>query len=77
VTVCGGLAVLQACTLGQFYPFSADRGAALRFGNQYGEYAYPLEGLVCSSSIVTGYADDVVMGEAGDTTIAYNYYFEH
>jgi len=76
VSVYGGLVVLQHCTLAQFYPFSANRGAALRFTNYYNDYSYPLFMLQCTGSIVTGYADDVVMGEMRDTTIAYNYYFE-
>lgn len=75
--VYGGLAVINACTLAQFYPFSANRGAALRFGNKHENSTYPLAGLVCLSSIVTGYEADVVMGEAGDTTALFDYYFEN
>lgn len=58
----GGIAEINQCTLGQFYPFSADRGAAFRFTNFYGETDFPLY-VNCAGSIMTGYADDVVMAE--------------
>jgi hypothetical protein len=65
LTVDGGLIDIDHCTLAQFYPFAADRGAALRFVNGSGLQ------LLCTNSIVTGYADDVVEGEATDTTKLY------
>lgn len=58
----GGIAEINQCTFGQFYPFSADRGAAFRFTNFYGENDFPLY-VNCAGSIMTGYADDVVMAE--------------
>ena len=75
----GGAAIVEQCTLAQFYPFSADRGAALRFANFYGDYTYPLETMSMKRSIVTGYADDVVMGERmdGDSLTAFAYHFEN
>lgn len=63
-------AVVDHCTLGQFYPFSADRGAAFRFTNTN----MPML-LLCTNTLVTGYADDVVMGETQDTTIVFDYRF--
>ena len=45
-------AVVDHCTLGQFYPFSADRGLAL--------YFHRPQSLHCEGSIVTGYAENVV-----------------
>ncbi len=85
VAVYGGVAVMDHCTLAQFYPFSADRGAALRFANYYGSYDYPLESVQMTGSIVTGYADDVLMRESrqaekGDSTKqlpAFNFLFEN
>ena len=77
VAAYGGAVLMQNCTLAQFYPFSANRGMALRFTNLVGKYPYPLETLRCVNSIVTGYADDVVMGEHKDSTVTYNYYFEN
>ncbi len=54
----GSEAKVDHCTLAQFYPFSANRGAALRFSSAL----KPLQ-LSCSNTLVTGYEDDVVMGE--------------
>ena len=76
LAVYGGVAVVEQCTLAQFYPFAGGRGAALRFANGYNDYAYPLYALQMTGSIVTGYADDVVMGEAADSTADFNYHFE-
>lgn len=75
----GGLAVMEQCTLAQFYPFAADRGAALRFTNFYNGHPYPLHAMQMTASIVTGYADDVVMGETmpGDSTTLFSYHFEN
>jgi hypothetical protein len=79
VAVYGGVTVMEQCTLAQFYPFTADRGAALRFANYYGDYPYPLYAMQMKGSIVTGYADDVLMGETmqGDSVTQFNYYFEN
>ncbi|MBR6188893.1 MAG: right-handed parallel beta-helix repeat-containing protein [Prevotella sp.] len=79
LAVYGGVAVVEQCTLAQFYPLSADRGAALRFSNSYNSYPYPLHAMQMKGSIVTGYADDVVMGESleGDSLTAFKFYFEN
>lgn len=77
VAIYGGVAIMDHCTLAQFYPFSASRGAALRFTNFMNDSDCALELLKLTNSIVTGYADDVVMGEVRDTTVTYNYYFEN
>jgi hypothetical protein len=79
LSVYGGVTVVEQCTLAQFYPFSADRGAALRFSNSYNACPYPLYAMQMKGSIVTGYADDVIMGEslAEDSLTAFNYYFEN
>jgi hypothetical protein len=50
-------------TLAQFYPFSAERGVALRFDEN--------SMVICDNSLVTGYDEDVVMG--GGT----NFFFEN
>ena len=69
LAIYGGTAMIDHCTLAQFYPFSGGRGAALRFAEGDG-----LE-LTCMGSIVTGYDDDVVMGEQNDTTKVLLYKF--
>jgi len=73
----GGAVLMQGCTIAQFYPFSAEQGVALRFYNSYEGYAYPMEMLSCSNSIITGYADDELMGEQNNAEAAYNYVFEN
>lgn len=72
VSIVGGFADISHCTLAQFYPFVGGRGAALRFSN-----LLPLYGLVCDSSIVTGYDNDVVMGVNTDTLNIFDYRFSH
>lgn len=63
----GGICEMDHCTLAQFYPFSADRGVALRFADsQDGEVVFPVFLLICSNTLVTGYEADVVMGERKD-----------
>jgi len=57
-------------TLAQFYPYSANRGMAFRFGHT----EKPII-LSCTKILVTGYADDVVTGEAGDADNTW-YHFE-
>lgn len=82
VAIYGGLATFVHCTLAQFYPFTAERGVALRFQNYDGAYSYPLHGLLCYNTIVTGLAGDEIMGnrkedEASEEEIPYVYYFEN
>lgn len=70
--VIGGDVKVSSCTLAQFYPFDSNRGVALRFSSGSG-----LRGFECLNSLVTGYADDELMGEMGDSTIQFNYAFSH
>lgn len=72
VSIEGGQAEIHRCTIAQFYPFDGNRGAALLFTN-----ALPLQSLFCDSSIITGYADDVIMGIHADTTQVFEYQFLH
>ena len=71
LAIYGGKADIDHCTLGQFYPFAADRGFALVFSD---EYDLKLE---CKNSIVTGYADDEVMlyHNDGAPSTTLEYYF--
>lgn len=77
LAVYGGIVEISRCTLAQFYPFSADRGAALFFTNAWGGEPLPLVRLTCEGSIVTGYEDDVVMGGQIDSTTVFNYQFSN
>ncbi len=65
----GGTILIDHCTLAQFYPFKADRGVALRFTNGCADML-----LKCVNTLVTGYADDVIMGDAADTARVFDYY---
>lgn len=71
LAVYGGRCLIDHCTLAQFYPFSAERGAALRF------VANGDVSITCRNTIVTGYEDDVLMGELPDTTVVYEYLFSN
>lgn len=63
LAVYGGKADIDHCTLGQFYPFAADRGFALVFSDEYDL------NLACRNTIVTGYADDEVMLYRSDDSL--------
>lgn len=75
VSIVGGIVDIDHCTMAQFYPFSAERGAALRFTNYEGNYDIPLLRFTCKSSILTGYDEDVLMGGVRDTIAAFEYSF--
>ena len=60
LAVAGGIAEISYCTIAQFYPFSAERGAAIRLAH---EDQFPLKSFVCEGTIATGYEDDVLNGE--------------
>lgn len=76
LVVYGGKAVVSYCTMAQFYPFSADRGAALRLTNVWGGKGVGLD-IEVTDCILTGYADDVVMREKMDEGAAFDYLFNH
>ena len=71
----GGNAFVGNTTMAQFYPFDSKRGAALRFTNFYEESTLPLYNLNCVNSIVTGYAEDVIMGETNESESVFSYSF--
>lgn len=64
----GSLAVVDHCTLAQFYPFSANRGAALRF--KPSKYTLLMK---FTNTLVTGYEEDVLMGAVRDSTVDYRF----
>lgn len=75
LSVLGGYTDINGCTLAQFYPFDARRGASLFFANS-GYADFPIHRLNVCNTIITGYAEDVVMAELKDS-IDSNYFFEH
>lgn len=72
LAVIGGIAEINYCTIAQFYPFDAERGAAIYFVD---EEDCPLKHFMCEGTVATGYADDVVEGEL--TTEDVDYSFEN
>lgn len=76
VSITGGNITLTHCTLAQFYPFNAHRGAALSFTNTYNGFDYPLTRMQVRNSIITGYAEDVIMGNRSEKEeTPFNYSF--
>jgi hypothetical protein len=72
VLVNGGNVTMNNCTLAQFYPFDSNRGVALRFTGKH-----PLLNLKVDNTLITGYADDQLMGERKDSTALFNFDFAH
>ena len=66
----GGIVEISYCTLAQFYPFTGGRGSALYITNHH-----PLLALCCVGSILTGYDDDVLMGNSISDETPFNYTF--
>ena len=56
----GSNVAINHCTIAQFYPFDGNRGFSLRF-------LKPLPNLLCRNTLLTGYADDVLQGEADES----------
>lgn len=71
----GGVTLIQ-CTIAQFYPFDAHRGASLRLTNYRGDYTYPLYQFKMFNSLVTGDAENVIVGDFKDDVRA-DYLFDH
>lgn len=79
VSLNSGFTEIRNCTLAQFYPFDSNRGMALHFSDEKNDVKnvsyVGTNGLSCFNSIVTGFADDVVLGQMNDTTGTYSYFF--
>ncbi|MCR4583661.1 MAG: right-handed parallel beta-helix repeat-containing protein [Prevotella sp.] len=76
LNIVGGICDIHCCTLAQFYPFTAPRGAAINFSNYLDETDIPLLRLWCDSTIITGYDEDVLLGSIRDTVAAFNFHFD-
>lgn len=68
----GGVVTVNHSTLAQFYPFSALRGAAIRFNTGTHGISF-----LCQNTLATGYDADVVFAEQKDTTQVYRFTFEN
>lgn len=75
VAVVGGWTEFVHCTLAQFYPWDAARGDALYLANQWLALDYPLQHAHFKNCLMTGYAEDVVMGNLKDEDGSLDYYF--
>lgn len=75
VSVVGGWTEFVHCTLAQFYPWDAARGDALYLANQWLALDYPLQHAHFKNCLMTGYAEDVVMGNLKDEDGSLDYYF--
>lgn len=76
IAIIGGETYINHCTIAQFYPFDGNRGAAFSFANNKNGTAYPITACTIRNSIVTGYAEDVVMAYISDT-INSEFKFDH
>lgn len=68
----GGHVAMNHCTLAQFYPFDANRGVALRLSNRHA-----LVSLAVANTLITGYADDMLVRERVGSEPAFDYTFAH
>lgn len=66
VYVFGGGCQFVHCTIAQFYPFDADRGDALYLSNLDGDNYRHLYFAHFLNSVITGYAEDVIMGSISE-----------
>ena len=78
VNINGGSHTFVYCTLAQFYPFTANRGDALHLassedGSDYGL----LRKAHFINCVITGYGEDVIMGENIPEDGSCNYLFHH
>ncbi len=73
LSVDGGDVTVDNCTIAQFYPFDGARSSALYISGA----TYPLPNFVCRNTLITGYADDELMGgvPANDSENDFNYSF--
>lgn len=76
VNVYGGAYTFCHCTIAQYYPLSYDRGDALYVANvdennRHHELIY----IQFLNSVITGYAEDVIMGNLSDDYDDSDYYF--
>lgn len=79
VRIFGGAITLCHCTIAQYYPLSYNRGDALFVSNiNEAELHHELRYLQVFNSVITGYADDVIMGNLlPDSEDSEYYYFQN
>ncbi|MCF0198581.1 MAG: right-handed parallel beta-helix repeat-containing protein [Bacteroidaceae bacterium] len=76
--ICGGAHSFLHCTVAQFYPLESGGGDALYLTNQVEDVYYPLYWCEFYNSIITGRAEDVIMGSiAENEEYKCDYVFDH
>ena len=78
VNINGGSHTFIYCTLAQFYPFTADRGDGLHLASSedYSDYGL-LRKAHFINCVITGYGEDVIMGEYIPQDGTCDYLFHH
>lgn len=78
VNINGGASKFAHCTIAQFYPFSANRGFALNIVSVLDEGASHVYMAHFYNCVITGYSDDVIMGDIVDSQdFPCNYLFKN
>lgn len=78
VNVIGGAVQFIHCTVAQFYPFTAERGAALYISNLDEKEEYrEIEYARFINCVFTGYGDDVIMGNISEGSELCPYLFQN
>ena len=79
VSICGGACTFIHCTIAQYYPLSYDRGDALYVANvDVNSIHHELRYIQVQNSVITGYADDVIMGNMSlEYEDSENYFFQN
>lgn len=75
VYLIGGSSEFIHCTLAQFYPWEAVRGQALYLSDNYFSASVPLVKAHFYNCLITGYADDVILGSLEEKEQKYDYLF--
>lgn len=78
VSIFGGDHDFIHCTIAQFYPWDADRKEALLIANKQEDSEHSLVNCRFTNCVITGYADDVIMGSISENEgVAFEYLFDH
>lgn len=75
VSLAGGSSEFVHCTLAQFYPWEAVRGQALYLADHHLGNQVPLQKAHFYNCLITGYAEDVILGSLNEEEEAYDYLF--
>lgn len=78
VAILGGDNEFVQTTIANFYPFSANRGVALKYSNVHGATTYPLLSATFRNTLITGYSTDEIQAEfSEDKSVTFNYLYQN